>query len=109
MVRNHGTRRNEGEYQGLDYGYTCDMPSTNYRMSEFHAVLGLAQNKYLSSFIERRNEIAKIYDERLSKVDWLKTPFKDDNIKQTYWQYIVKITDDKRDRTTELLRLLDVV
>ena len=38
----------------------------------------------------------------------MKTPFKDDNIKQTYWQYIVKITDDKRDRTTELLRLLDV-
>ena len=107
VVRNHGTRRNDGEFQGLDYGYTCDMPSTNYRMSEFHAVLGLAQNKYLNSFIERRNEIAKIYDERLSKVDWLQTPFKDDNIKQTYWQYIVKITDDKRDRTTELLRLLD--
>ena len=38
----------------------------------------------------------------------IETPFKDDNIKQTYWQYIVKITDDKRDRTTELLRLLDV-
>ena len=108
VVRNHGTRRNDGEFQGLDYGYTCDMPSTNYRMSEFHAVLGLAQNKYLRSFIERRNEIAEIYDERLSKVDWLQTPFKDDNIKQTYWQYIVKITDDKRDRTTELLRLLDV-
>ena len=106
MVRNHGTRRNDGEFQGLDYGYTCDMPSTNYRMSEFHAVLGLAQNKYLNSFIERRNEIAEIYDERLSKVDWLKTPFKDDNIKQTYWQYIVKITDG-RDRTETLLRLLD--
>ena len=106
VVRNHGTRRNEGEYQGLDYGYTCDMPSTNYRMSEFHAVLGLAQNKWLNSFLDRRNEIAKIYDERLSKVDWLKTPFKADNIKQTYWQYIVKITDG-RDRTETLLRLLD--
>ena len=106
VVRNHGTRRNNGEYQGLDYGYTCAMPSTNYRMSEFHAVLGLAQNKYLRSFIERRNEIADIYNERLSKVDWLQTPFKDDNIKQTYWQYIVKITDG-RDRTETLLRLLD--
>ena len=106
VVRNHGTRRNNGGYQGLDYGYTCDIPSTNYRMSEFHAVLGLAQNKYLRSFIERRNEIADIYNERLSKVDWLQTPFKDDNIKQTYWQYIVKITDG-RDRTETLLRLLD--
>ena len=108
VVRNHGTRRNDGEHQGLDYGYTCDMASTNYRMSEFHAVLGLSQNKYLNQFIDRRNEIANIYDERLSKVKWLQTPFKADNIKQTYWQYIVKIIDEKRDRTTELLRLLDV-
>ena len=108
MVRNHGTRRNDGEHQGLDYGYTCDMASTNYRMSEFHAVLGLSQNKYLNQFIDRRNEIANIYDERLSKVKWLQTPFKADNIKQTYWQYIVKIIDEKRDRTTELLRLLDI-
>ena len=108
VVRNHGTRRNDGEFEGLDYGYTCDMPSTNYRMSEFHAVLGLAQNKYLNQFIDRRNEIANMYDERLSKVEWLQTPFKADNIKQTYWQYIVKIIDDRRDRTTELLRLLDV-
>jgi len=106
VVRNHGTTRNDGEYQGLDYGYTCAMPSSNYRMSEFHAVLGLAQNKYLQSFIERRNEIADIYNERLSKVEWLQTPFKDDMIKQTYWQYIVKITDG-RDRTETLLRLLD--
>ena len=106
VVRNHGTRRNDGEYQGLDYGYTCDMASTNYRMSEFHAVLGLAQNKYLNGFLERRNEIADIYNERLSKVDWLQIPFKSDTISQTYWQYIVKITDG-RDRTETLLRLLD--
>lgn len=106
VVRNHGTRRNDGEYQGLDYGYTCDMASTNYRMSEFHAVLGLAQNKWLNHFIDRRNEIAQIYNDRLSKVGWLETPFTDDNVKQTYWQYIVKITDG-RDRTTMLLLLLD--
>jgi len=106
VVRNHGTRRNDGKHQGLDYGYTCDIPSTNYRMSEFHAVLGISQNKYVDSFIKRRNEIAKIYDERLSKVDWLETPFKDETISQTYWQYIVKITDH-RDRTLILLRLLN--
>jgi len=106
VVRNHGTRRNDGKHQGLDYGYTCDISSTNYRMSEFHAVLGISQNKYVDSFIKRRNEIAKIYDERLSKVDWLETPFKDETISQTYWQYIVKITDH-RDRTLILLRLLN--
>ena len=106
VVRNHGTRRNDGEHQGLDYGYTCDMPSTNYRMSEFHAVLGLYQNKYLTDFLVRRNEIAEIYHERLKDIEWLETPLVDDFVYQTWWQYIVKIIDG-RDRTEVLLKLLN--
>ena len=106
VVRNHGTRRNDGEHQGLDYGYTCDMPSNNYRMSEFHAVLGLYQNKHLTDFLVRRNEIAEIYHERLKDTKWLQTPLVDDFIYQTWWQYIVKIIDG-RDRTEVLLQLLN--
>ena len=106
VVRNHGTRRNEGEHQGLDYGYTCDMPSTNYRMSEFHAVLGIYQNKYLNDFLVRRNEIADIYNRRLKNIEWLHTPLVDNTILQSWWQYIVKITDG-RDRTEILLKLLN--
>jgi len=106
VVRNHGTRRNDGEHQGLDYGYTCDMPSNNYRMSEFHAVLGLYQNKHLTDFLVRRNEIAEIYHERLKDIKWLQTPLVDDFIYQTWWQYIVKIIDG-RDRTEVLLQLLN--
>ena len=106
VVRNHGTRRNDGEHQGLDYGYTCDMPSNNYRMSEFHAVLGLYQNKYLTDFLVRRNEISDIYNERLKDIKWLKTPLVDDFVYQTWWQYIVRIIDG-RDRTEVLLKLLN--
>lgn len=106
VVRNHGTRRNDGEHQGLDYGYTCDMPSTNYRMSEFHAVLGVHQNKHLNHFLVRRNEIADIYNQRLKDIDWLQTPLIDNFIFQSWWQYIVKITDG-RDRTEVLLELLN--
>ena len=106
VIRNHGTRRNDGEHQGLDYGYTCDMPSTNYRMSELHAVLGVYQNKNLGEFLYRRNEIADLYNDRIGHIDWLEIPYKDDMIYQTYWQYIVKITDG-RDRTEVLLELLN--
>tara|TARA_R100000008_G_scaffold42696_1_gene24639 strand:+ start:2062 stop:3216 length:1155 start_codon:yes stop_codon:yes gene_type:complete len=104
VVRNHGTRRNDGEHQGLDYGYTCDMPSTNYRMSEFHAVLGISQNKYLREFLFRRNEIAEIYNDRLSNIEWLQTPLVYDFVYQTWWQYTLKITDG-RDRIEVLLSL----
>ena len=106
VVRNHGTRRNDGKHQGLDYGYTCDMPSTNYRMSEFHAVLGISQNKYVDDFLFRRNHIADLYTKRIDEIDWLETPYIDDMIYQSWWQYIVKITDG-RDRTQILLKLLN--
>ena len=82
------------------------MPSNNYRMSEFHAVLGLYQNKYLTDFLVRRNEISDIYNERLKDIKWLKTPLVDDFVYQTWWQYIVRIIDG-RDRTEVLLKLLN--
>lgn len=106
VVRNHGTRRNDGQHQGLDYGYTCDMPSTNYRMSEFNAVLGISQNKHLEEFLYRRNEIADLYTNRLKNVKWLKLPYQSDFAFQTWWQYTVKIIDG-RDRTETLLKLLN--
>jgi perosamine synthetase len=106
VVRNHGTDRNDGEFQGLDYGYTCVEPSTNYRMSEFHAVLGISQNKCVDDFLFRRNHIADLYTKRIDEIDWLETPYIDDMIYQSWWQYIVKITDE-RDRTQILLKLLN--
>ncbi len=106
VIRNHGTIKNNGEHQGLDYGYTCDIPSTNYRMSEFHAVLGISQNKYLEEFLYRRNEIADLYTNRLKNVKWLKLPYQSDFAFQTWWQYTVKIIDG-RDRTETLLKLLN--
>ena len=54
VVRNHGTVRNDGKYKGLDYGYTCGMPATNYRMTEFCAALGITQMKYLDEWLEKR-------------------------------------------------------
>tara|TARA_R100001377_G_scaffold84659_1_gene68725 strand:- start:2259 stop:3425 length:1167 start_codon:yes stop_codon:yes gene_type:complete len=106
VVRNHGTRRNDGQHQGLDYGYTCEMPSTNYRMSEFNAVLGISQNKHLDDFLIRRNDIADIYTDRLKNIKWLKTPLIDDYMYQSWWQYIVRIMSG-RDRVKILLELLN--
>lgn len=37
----------------------------NWRMSEVHAAIGLVHFKHLDEFIDERNKIAKIYDQRL--------------------------------------------
>ena len=41
----------------------------NYKMSDIEAAMGLSQLKRIISFIERRREIARIYNERFSKHD----------------------------------------
>jgi len=106
VIRNHGTVRNEMLVKGLDFGVTCEIPSTNYRMTEFCAVLGLSQLKYLGTFLEKRNTIADEYKRELKDIDWLDTAPTYTFIQQSWWQYIVKINDG-RARTTLLKKLLD--
>jgi dTDP-4-amino-4,6-dideoxygalactose transaminase len=48
----------------------------NWRMPEICAAIGLVQLKHLNEFIERRNQIAKVYDEKLDtlEIEFVKTP-----------------------------------
>jgi len=46
----------------------------NWRLSEPHAIIGIAQLRRLDEFIERRNAVAAVYDEGLPKLAALITP-----------------------------------
>lgn len=106
ILRNHGTVRNDMLVEGLDYGVRCEIPSSNYRMTEFQGVLGLSQIKHIDNWISRRNEIANLYRKNLIDIDWLTLPPYYKNIKQTWWQYIVKL-DESMNRTNFLKSLMD--
>ena len=41
-----------------------DMLSYNYRLSDIQSALGISQLKKLKKFINRKKEIAKIYDKK---------------------------------------------
>ena len=104
VLRNHGTARNNVLVDGLDYGVRCEIPSSNYRMTEFQGVLGLSQIKHINDWIFRRNEIANLYKKNLENVEWLILPPYYEMIRQTWWQYIAKL-DDNINRTEFLKRL----
>ena len=106
VLRNYGTVRNDMLVEGLDYGVRCEIPSSNYRMTEFQGVLGLSQIKHIDEWILRRNEIANLYKTYLEDIEWLKLPPYYTNVVQTWWQYIVKL-NNKIDRTEFLIKLMD--
>ena len=92
--------------EGLDYGVRCEIPSSNYRMTEFQGVLGLSQIEHTKEWVTRRNTLADAYRFHLQDVEWLTLPQYYENTQQTWWQYIVKL-DDTIDRTDFLKRLMD--
>lgn len=77
MFRNHGTTRDESEFQDTPDGrWHSEMQilGYNYRMSEVSCALGLSQMKRLDEFVLRRREIAKLYLEQLRDVKGLMLP-----------------------------------
>lgn len=76
----------------------------NYRMTDFQAALGLAQLNIIEEIIAKRIEIAKLYDQQLAGINWLKTPVKIDDRRMVYQTYHV-LVDENIDRD-QLIRYL---
>ncbi len=67
IFKNHGIEKIKAYKSDMKYlGY-------NYRLSDVASALGLSQLKKIDSFIEKREEIAKYYDERFEKNPYFAT------------------------------------
>lgn len=76
----------------------------NYRLTEFQAVLGLAQMKTFSSSVSRRLEIADTLDRELSKIGWLVPPKRFPERRTVYQSYHV-LLDERVDRRSIISKL----
>jgi len=90
ILRNHGSVRNDSLIPGLDYGVTCTYASSNYRMPEMAAVVGLTQVKRIDEFVSKRNQIAERYAEKLNLEKIIITPVNNNTV-MTWWQYIIML------------------
>ena len=84
-------------YEQNELGY-------NYRITEMQAALGIVQISRLSSFLRKRNELSKLYKEKLKNLP-LKFQSVEENSLSSYHLFTVKITDKNYDRD-ELFRFL---
>ncbi len=68
MLRTHGITRDAGRFEAVSAGpwhYEQQLLGFNYRMTDIHAALGLSQLARLREVVDRRNEIARRYDDML--------------------------------------------
>ncbi|MDB9877753.1 UDP-4-amino-4,6-dideoxy-N-acetyl-beta-L-altrosamine transaminase [Amylibacter sp.] len=99
LLRSHGITRdrrkmvypvnNSWYYEQIDLGF-------NYRMTDIHAALGLSQLSRLQKYVDRRHEIAKIYDQELSNSK-LQLPFRHADNKSALHLYVIQVDEEKHD------------
>lgn len=97
LFRSHGITRderfltkNEGPwyYEQLDLGY-------NYRITDIQCALGVSQMNKLDSFVAKRKEIAKKYDEAFSKIGEVITPYQQEGCVSSWHLYVVRVNNRK--------------
>jgi perosamine synthetase len=80
----------------------------NYRLSDIHAALGLAQLKRIESLLKKRGIAAASYDEQLQGVRGLITPRRVHGSKRSWFVYVVQLPSkngsDIRDGVLRSLR-----
>jgi len=65
----------------------------NYKMTDFQASLGLSQFKKIPYFIERRREIASLYNRYFSEYDIVRTPRIYSHKKPVFYRYVIMVDD----------------
>ncbi len=72
-----------------------ELPGCNYRLPVICAAMGLAQLEKLDMFVERRRQIASLYDEAVEGCPWLKPQKVPQGYVNTYWTYAMKLEGEE--------------
>ncbi len=95
LLRSHGITRDaslmEGETHGAWYYQQIGL-GFNYRMTDMQAALGESQMRRIDSFLARRRQLARQYDEKLQDLP-LVTPYVAGNVQSAWHLYVVLLKD----------------
>ena len=113
LLRSHGNTRNSDDFVTHDLSHTnfkqskllnpwyyeMQHLSFNYRLTDFQVALGKSQLKKLDKFINKRNELSKLYDKLFEELDQGKILPIDNFLEGTHGRhlYVVRIPMDQLD------------
>lgn len=109
LLRNHGITREAKAMRRTDpavYEYEQIALGWNYRQTDIHAALGLSQLRQLDSFVDRRNEIASRYSQRLADAP-LQLPTVRPENRSAFHLYIVRLRNSQITQREAIQRLRD--
>lgn len=70
----------------------------NYRMDELSAALGVAQMERIEEIIQKRQRVADMYNERLSKIPGVQLPYISPEVTRMSWfVYVIRVAVDEKD------------
>lgn len=99
-MRNQGRDEGQGWLEHARLGF-------NYRLSDIHCALGLAQLSRIEELLEKRAAVADLYRERLGHLDTLLLPVTPRQGRLSWFVYVVRLADrfTRADRDRILLAL----
>ncbi|MBU8881200.1 UDP-4-amino-4,6-dideoxy-N-acetyl-beta-L-altrosamine transaminase [Bacillus sp. FJAT-29790] len=89
-IRNYDLSKDEGPWyhEMVELGY-------NYRMTDLHAALGISQMQKLDAFVQKRREIANVYNQEFSKLEGVRVPFQLEGTKSSWHLYMLSLELEK--------------
>lgn len=73
---------------------TYDVLGYNYRMSDIHAAIGLAQLRKLEFILEKRTALASRYTKYLSEIPYIIPPSFPQGYTHTFQSYVIRLSED---------------
>lgn len=96
IFQTHGITKTPADLQSTDEGawwYEQHHLGFNYRLTDVQAALGTSQLGRLSRFIERRREIAQLYDQALTGLDGILLPGRRPYVESGWHLYVLRVED----------------
>jgi len=93
LIRSHGRLENGDEYFSTTKQLDYIQLGNNFRISTISAALALSQLKKINKIIKLRREKAKYFNEKLSTVKDIQTPFESKNHYHVYQLYTIQLED----------------
>ncbi len=81
----------------------------NYRMDELSAALGVSQLRRIDAHVEKRERVARLYTERLSRLDGVRPPSVRPHVRMSWFVYVVTLAPDiDRDHVMRSMEARDI-